>query len=169
VSDHVDVLLDALRARKWRIAVANSPIPVAEALVKKYGPLPADYSVFLSRIATCVDPTETVWFLTCDEFLGRTDAAFKWNEFELQSLEAAAGDPLWTAEVRAFWSTHLPILISVKSGYAFMALKITDGTVVLGREPDYEEIEPVSGSFAELCRVLGHTAASLSNALAGIL
>ena len=169
MSDPVGELLDSLRERKWRVVTTDRPMPVPASVVERFGEVPADYAMFLERVATCVSPDETVWFLTSEEFHGHAASAFKWNDFELQSLEAAAGDSPWMEEVQAFWSKHLPILISVKSGYAYLALKVDDGTIVHGREPEYEDVELVSDSFAAFCRTLTKGPARLPEVVAQML
>ena len=67
------------------------------------------------------------------------------NEFELQSIEAAESDSEWIKRIKAFWDEHAPVMLSEKSGYAYFAID-RSGKIVLGREPEYEEVA-VSTSF----------------------
>ena len=41
-----------------------------------------------------------MWFICYDEFIGNSDIAFKWNEFENISLEAAEEDISWQEDIR---------------------------------------------------------------------
>jgi len=105
----------------------------------------------------CINPDETCWFLCGDDFNGSSDSAYCWNEIESQSIEIAEGYPEWKAEIKEFWDKHLPIMLSVKSGYAYFAVNLFDnfGAVVYGIEPEYEETEKIANSFDDfLLRIL---------------
>jgi len=95
-----------------------------------------------------VSADDTCWLLTVQDYAGRSDSAFAWNEWELCSLDAAAEDLEWINQIKSFWDRHLPIAISVSGGYSYYALK-EDGTVVSGIEPDFEETSFVASSYAE--------------------
>ena len=53
----------------------------------------------------------------------------------------------WTAAIRDFWTEHLPIFMSLSDGYAYYAISMKDGSVVYGREPEFEECETAAPSF----------------------
>jgi Uma2 family endonuclease len=57
----------------------------------------------------CANKDETAWFLCENDFNGVSDSAYRWNEFETQSLEAAEGDELWKTQILDFWRYHFPI------------------------------------------------------------
>ena len=80
---------------------------------------------------------------------GQTDSAFRWNEWELLSLEAAGDDAAWRAEILAFWDAHLPIVLSVAEGYAYYALSLPDGAVIQGSEPEFEDCRTAAPSFRD--------------------
>ena len=90
--------------------------------------------------------------LTPAEFR-KTDAeGFRWNEYELMALEAAAGDPDRQSEVRAFWNGHLPIMMAVHSDYDYLAVRLAQpnfGSIVHGFAPEWETASLVSRSFEE--------------------
>ena len=69
-------------------------------------------------------PDETGWFLCIDDFNGTSDSAYTWNEFEQISLQAAedSHDEEWKRSIIQFWDDHLPIFLSVRSGYAYYAI-----------------------------------------------
>ena len=95
--------------------------------------------------------TGTVWFWCDDDYAGRGDSAFTWDELERQSLEGA--DDETVGPVASFWRRHRPVVMSVEDGYAYLAIVVSGpdrGQVVTGREPMHEETEVVCGSFDEL-------------------
>lgn len=113
--------------------------------------VPAALTEFLSGLSACVNRTQTEWFLCEADFHGTSGGAFRWDEWERMSLEAA-GNAAETAEVRAFWDAHLPFLLSVRDGYAYLAVRTAPdgfGRVVAGREPEFEEASLVAGIFEQ--------------------
>ena len=101
-----------------------------------------------------------VWFLCEDDYNQTTDSAFRWNEFEVQSLEAAGTDEHLKSRIVKFWDQHLPIALSVKSQYAFLCIVLTPqdfGAIVCGHEPEYEDVEKVCGSFRGLTALISAT------------
>jgi len=113
-------------------------------LLARYKEIPADYLRFLAAVSECVAPDEQTWFLCEQEYTGSSDAEFSWDEFERISLEAAAGDEAWTAEITAWWDRHLPIVMSVDGGYSFYAVELATGAIVHGSEPEFEEVDVVA-------------------------
>lgn len=170
-----DLMLQRLMAAKWEVVrtAEGSRAALPEALVVRYGELPPDYTRFVSSIATCVHPAGDSWFLGLRDFDGSSDAAFSWDDFERQSLEAAVGDESWQQEIRSYWDKILPIALSVRSGYSYLGLSLGHdnlGAVVLGREPEFEESATVAPSFRELCQaVIEHLDGSEREELADFL
>jgi hypothetical protein len=82
-------------------------------------------------------------------------SVYRWNELELQSLEGARRDPSWQQDIQTFWDEHFPIALSIEDGYSYHALR-SDGTVVTGREPEYEEADKVAQSYAEFLGLMCH-------------
>ncbi len=95
------------------------------------------------------DADDKTWVLTSRDFSSTTDAAFAWNEWERQSLEAAAGDPVLEALIVAFWNDHCPVMMSVRSGYAYLAIEKGTLLIVEGDEPELEEARVVASSLLE--------------------
>jgi len=84
------------------------------------------------------------------DYEGMSGAAFRWDEWERLSLDAACDDAKFITEIRAFWDCHFPFLFSVHSGYAYHAICTAAdqfGHVVEGYEPLFEEALPVADSF----------------------
>jgi hypothetical protein len=153
-----ELMLQRLVAAKWEIVrTEGARATLPDILVARYPKLPSDYGRFLSSIETCVHPAENSWFLGLQDFEGRSDSAFSWDDLEKQSLEAAEGDEAWQEEIRSYWSEVLPIALSVRSGYAYLGLRLGAdelGAIVHGREPEFEETVTVAASFHDLCQAI---------------
>ncbi|WP_342547986.1 SMI1/KNR4 family protein [Paenibacillus sp. FSL P2-0089] len=139
-------------ANGWEIRKkSGAQLHLNSGITSRYKGLPKEYSDFLSVVETCVAPGEQTWFICEAEFNHSAETEFRWNEFEMLSVEAAAGDPAWQSEITAWWDHHLPIVMSVKDGYSFYAIDLTtdSGAIVHGCEPEFEEVEQVADSFGE--------------------
>jgi len=77
-----------------------------------------------------------------------SDSEFEWNFFEKSSLECAM-DESQRVEVLSFWMEHIPFCASVADGYSYIAFRLSDGAVVLGTEPEYEESAKVISNSME--------------------
>lgn len=136
----------------WTIEWADSPVSLPKAILDRYPRLPDSISAFLCSLRVATNADETAWLLCGSDYAGVSAAAFRWNEFELLALAAAEGDSDWQREIRSFWDRHFPIVLSVKKGYAYFALRLDGpdgGSVVHGYEPEFEETEVVASSFSE--------------------
>lgn len=138
--------IDAASNRGWLIVGPNGDLPTP--LVSRYNDLPADYRALMSAIDGCVSPDEKTWFVTPSAVKG--SGAFRWNEFELMSMDAADGDDRWKDEIRTYWNEHIPVVMSVRSGYAYLAVNVASGDVVIGYEPAFEEGSVVYDSIAAM-------------------
>jgi len=148
-------VLQVLRRRGWSVQLASAPQKLLPAGVgKRYRSIPADVEAFLSALERCVSPKETVWFLTADDYARKRGVGFRWNDFELMMLEGAEGDPALQAEYRSRWDGHFPVMFAVHSDYDYLAVRLSDGAIVHGYGPAWEEPERVASSFAALLRAL---------------
>jgi len=113
------------------------------SITARYKRIPPEFVSFLSVVEKCISPNEMTWFIGENDFNHRSDTEFKWNEFELISLEAAADDPKWQSEITAWWDNYLPIVMSVDGGFSYYAIDLTHdrGAIVRGYEPEFEEVE----------------------------
>ena len=144
-----------LKENKWSVVEHDQRI--GEDALKQVIPanqgVDGSYVEFLCSVKQCVNETETMWFNCYDEFSGISNIAFKWNEYELLSLESAQGDGGLEQSISEFWENHLPIIMSVKNGYEYYAIR-RDGAVVFGWEPEFEEPDVVADSFGEFIEML---------------
>lgn len=134
----------------------ESHLNLSSSIRSRYKEIPYEYVSFLSVIEKCVTPNEKTWFICEDEFNNSSDTVFKWNEYELLSLEAATGDLNWMSEITAWWDNYLPIVMSVDGGYSFYAIDVTHnrGAIVRGNEPEFEEVDKVASTFEEFLALI---------------
>lgn len=71
--------------RKERAALSTD-------FLSRYLQLPKDYLDFLQQFKTITNKADNVWFNSIEDFNESSDNEFRWNEFELMSLEALADD-----------------------------------------------------------------------------
>ena len=141
----------------WVIVPNSAKTPrLHEISVEKLKFAGGNFEKLITSYFSCSNLSDDVWFLSWADFSGESDSSFLWNEFEIQSLDAAMNE-LQRNQVTKFWSQHIPFLISVRSGYSYIAISIeesTFGKIVLGNEPEYEETIMLSDSledFFKLC------------------
>lgn len=140
------------KQNNWELTEKSDPhLHLSSSITSRFKELPNEYVEFLSTVAKCVTSNEATWFICEDDFNNNSDTAFKWNEFEWLSLEAAAGDANWQSEITAWWDKYLPIVMSVEGGYSFYAIDLTRdrGAIVRGAEPEFEEVDKVANTFEQ--------------------
>src|SRR5512147_1918169 len=81
-------LLAALRERGWRIQPGASREPLLPPLVRqRYPRVPTELTRFLESLELCTNAAENVWFLCRADYQLTEGPGFRWNEFELITLE----------------------------------------------------------------------------------
>jgi hypothetical protein len=128
-------------------------------LAARYAGVAPEALTFLMTLEACCSPDQTVWFLTADDYHRAGEAAFRWNECELMALEEAAGDEAWQAEITVFWDGHFPVMLAVHSDYDYVAVRVSDGAVVHGCAPEWEQPTLLAPSFASFLSDLAREAA----------
>jgi hypothetical protein len=154
--------LEDLRKAGWRIELLPRRRSLPEPILRRYPWMPEDYRALAESCALVCSPDEKAWLLTEPDFAGTSASDYAWNEWEHQSLEAAGPDEAWKAKIVEFWDDHLPILLSVKSGYAYFAIEKRSLGIVCGEEPEYEEVTPIAPSLAACLRLVAVKDPSLS-------
>lgn len=151
-------MLKAFKQQRWvveenEVAAFNLP----EQLKIRYPVLPRELTEFLAGLAVCSNAEQTAWFLCQADFEGQAASAWRWNEFELMALDGAETERE-KSEITKFWDMHLPILLSVSTGYAFFAVCVASersGQVVHGLLGyGIDETSTVANSFDEFCLLL---------------
>lgn len=128
------------------------PLPAEDVLPAPLRTAPESVIRWVSSFSLLSNADDTVWFLARDDYSPRTDSAFEWNECEQLSMQAAATDDEAVA-VSRFWKHHFPILLSVRHGYEYLAVR-EDGAVVHGTEPEFEDTVVVFSHFDELLKYI---------------
>jgi len=147
-------VLDQLTQGGWSVESLSQREPFLADVAKRYPGLPDDYKAFTEECGLIASARDTAWLVTTRVVAGRADVAYAWNEWEVQSLDAADGDVDWQQRITQFWDRHFPVLMSVKDGYAYCALDLGTFQVVRGEEPEYEATVPIAGSLLELLQLL---------------
>lgn len=142
-----------LQRADWIVQQSAHKGGLPAQLVARYLWLPEAVRSFLCDYDVVCRADQKMWLLSCADYADASDSAYRWNEWELQSLDAAKNDEAWRQEIREFWDRHLPISLSLADGYRYYALR-SDGMVVTGREPEFEETTPVAASFTEFLQQL---------------
>lgn len=129
----------------WSVLLRKTPsFNLNPSIKQRYPLIPIEVTNFLSRIEFCKNQQETVWFMSESDYNYKgDDTSFWWNEFERISLDAAGKDNQWRFEIESFWNNHFPVLLSVFSEYAYIAVDVSKenfGAIVVGVEPEFEEI-----------------------------
>ena len=144
-------IISRLRESGWTVEEQSGrSFQLPPDIAARYPRLPEALIEFLSGLTLCMDSSQKTWFLCQGDFEGSSGSAFRWDEWERLSLDAARGDARLISEIRGFWDTHFPFLFSVHSGYAYHAACTAGdrfGHVVVGGEPEFEEAQPVADSF----------------------
>lgn len=130
----------------WNKEPANEPKALPQTVIDRYKNIPADWVNFISCYHSILNNEENMWFLTSDNFI---EGTWRYNEFEIMSLEAAEDDEEWTESIKLFWDNNLPVIMSVGGDYQYYAIEISSGKIVQGCEPEFEEVEYVADSFAQ--------------------
>ena len=150
----------ALQAQGWQVFAMSKQEKVQ--LRSDLGIQPDQDLTSSSLQALCRDYAylrsldECCWFLTDWEKSGLSDSAFAVDEFKKQSLDAAI-NPQQETEILAFWAQHQVILMSVYADYAFVAYVLSgadQGKIVMGMEPEYEEVDIIFDSFEHFTQAL---------------
>ncbi|MDE6603948.1 MAG: hypothetical protein K2K90_17740 [Lachnospiraceae bacterium] len=139
-----------MKENGWQVALyENRNNNLSNEITARYTNIPEQWLEFAGTVKCMMNAEETVWFLCANDFNPQNGDAFQWNEWEKISLASTAGDKEWEYKIKTFWDNHLPIIMSVKGCYSYYAISMKDGSVVRGAEPEFEECEFVTTSFAE--------------------
>jgi hypothetical protein len=145
-----------LERRGFSVKRASAPLVLPRDVQKRFAWVPTDNQRFAETHVQISSADERAWFVTEAEFAGRAASAFVWDEFERLSQTAARGDVEQLATIKAFWTAHFPLMLSVKSGYAFFALERGTMNVVVGEEPEFEDIKVIAATFDDFLAMLAN-------------
>lgn len=147
-------ILDDLQRRGWGVLLEAVPRPIPEDVGLRYGWLPRDIRSLAEEVEYAVSPDEKAWLNTAADLSAGNASAFQWNQWEIDSLAAAGSDARLRRTIRTFWDRHFPVMISLKSGYAYFAIRAQGSMVVRGEEPEYEHTTVVADSFTRFLELI---------------
>jgi len=139
-------LLKALSARSWNVesTVGRSLKPIA--ITERYPTLEGGVLDVLSQIKRCIRADDQSWLIPFSDFQTDSSSAFRWNEYEIMALEATVSEGERSSITR-FWDEHFPFLLAVQADYDYLAIRISDGSVVHGNAPEWEHPSVFANSF----------------------
>lgn len=120
----------------WHITIRTDNANLPAEITSRYS-VPPEWLGFIENFTCCSNSADTKWFLIFEDF--SADSAFRWNEFELQSLESADSDTDLKNQITSYWNKHLPIILCVDGEYAYYAIDTDNRNIVFGCEPEYED------------------------------
>lgn len=138
----------------WTCETAREKLEIPQEILARYKRLPQDFLDFISKFSNIINAGGNMWLLTAKDYLADDDEAYRWNEFELMSLEWMEDEK---AEITAFWDNYLPIFMSVAGDYHYYAINIKTGEIFEGWSPEFEEPQIAAPNFTEFMeRVISH-------------
>lgn len=146
--------MDLLAAAGWAVEFNTSMQDLPTEFTDRYGWIPRDAIELFRSVRSCVAPTQKAWLVASSELDGSSGAAFAWNQWELDSLEAAEGDVALKSAIVRYWDGCCPVFISVDGRYAYLGVRRSDGRIVGGEEAEYEEVEIFADSILEMLKLL---------------
>lgn len=137
-------LIAALSELGW--VIQEQPmVALPEAILSRYSTLPAEVGRFLCPLAVCHNASQSVWFLTPEDYArAPSNDRFAWNELERLGEEST------------FWDQHFPFLYAVHSDDDYLAVCLTEesfGAIVHGFAPFWEEPSVIAPSFKAFLEV----------------
>ncbi|WP_394847464.1 hypothetical protein LZC95_08360 [Pendulispora brunnea] len=127
------------------------------AITARYKWLPPDVAALMESLEEVASPDDKSWLLTVNDFSGASPSAYAWNEWEVQSLAGAAAadqDQGRATRIENFWAQHFPIVMSLKSGYAYFAIESESLEIVVGEEPEFEEVSKVASNISDFLEMI---------------
>ena len=141
-----------LKENDWIVELNTNKFDYKEnSILNKYNNIPATFINILKEYSNISSKDDTTWFICGKDYLDESDDAFRCNEFELMSLEAAGENEKWKIEIKDWWRKKLPFIMSVSGGYSYYAIDLEEnkGTIIFGREPEFEDGIVVAKDFDE--------------------
>ncbi|WP_010252460.1 SMI1/KNR4 family protein [Myroides injenensis] len=148
----IDKLIETLRKLGWQVAEKNNSLVLKSLFTDRYSVLPDEFQLYLKSIQSGTSAENNAWLLCEEEYNGDSNDAFRWNELELLSLENADNEIDLQENIKSFWNSHLPFIISVKGEYSCFSIGTGEanyGQIFYGTEPEFEEVTLVAASLSD--------------------
>ena len=151
-------MIEALRNRGFVVQERTEANELSSDFLQRYNTLPTDYLKFLNEFQLITNKDDNAWFNSIEDFNGESDSGFRWNEFEMMSLEALGDDEEACNEICNFWNIHIPIAIAVEGEYQYLCIDLSTenyGKIYYGLEPEFEDsADLLCNSFNQLLELL---------------
>lgn len=125
--------MEALGSKGWAITFAHEKHHLPASILQRYDWLPDDIILLACSIDLAVSPEEIAWFLTWEDYHGTSDSHYRWNEWELFSLETSTeeSNPEAADRITGYWDDHFPLFLTTggKLGYGYAAIRKSDHPV----------------------------------------
>jgi hypothetical protein len=147
--------LNRLTDLKWSvdfISVDRSKITLPALAEKRLLKTSREFIDFICSFSEASSENETEWFLSYKDYqqeYGKSDDAFVWNTFEMDSLKYADDD--MKADIQGFWENFIPFYMSVSGYYSYIAICVNSenyGKIYQGSEPEYEFPELIAENLS---------------------
>ncbi|WP_149205760.1 hypothetical protein [Flavobacterium johnsoniae] len=153
-------VINFLKELGWEVELSDSKVSfdlLSEKIKNRISNLPHELKQLMSSVNTLANADDTAWFITNIDLVKENDEnSFAWNEFEQQSLDASLNERD-KEKIIQFWESHFCFLISVKNGYSHISVVTKgseEGKIVIGFEPEYEEVTILCDDFDEFCKII---------------
>lgn len=145
--------IDILVSKGWNVEKNHAEVDYTKnGIAEKIAKTSDEFKQFIRSFNVLSNQEDNSWFLSLQDYLKENnEEGFAWDEFEIQSLEAADNDEEVSA-TKEFWHLHFPFMLSVKNGYAYFAIILEGadkGKIVIGNEPMYEETTVVAADLPQ--------------------
>lgn len=163
----IAMFIDAARSANWTVETRETTPPeLATSILERYPRIPNTFLDFLSTVVVAHTADGAAWFLCEPNYNGTSAYETKWNEWELFGIEYAC-DAKGVRLTKEFWDQHLPIVLSRRSDFAYIAIDISIehyGEIVYGFVTSFLEPTRLYPSFPEFIVGLAN---AITLALAG--
>ena len=122
----IDTLLKVLQSKGWYVLCKEMKQPyLNDDFRVRYPGIPEDFAYFLATVDLCSDSTGGMWFLTEPEYNRQRDRPLAWDFCERLVIDALEqdGHSEEVSSVKDFWDAWLPILLSARAEYVYLALE----------------------------------------------
>lgn len=93
-------MIEAFKNRGFVVEERTEANELSSDFLQRYNNLPADYLKFLDEFQLITNKDDNAWFNSIEDFNEESDSEFRWNEYEIMSLEALEDDEEACNEIR---------------------------------------------------------------------
>lgn len=88
----VEAFLTYMKGQGWNVELnEKQEHRLPKTIEERYTNIPQQWLDFISTVKSIINNDNTTWFLCEDDYSIQEEDTFRWNEWELISLESAEG------------------------------------------------------------------------------